>query len=73
MLGKCLWKMHNLELAELGDPRNVDISDITEAFVQAIETIPSKRDTRQDPVLEPHYKLVSTVHKLVRRKELTVS
>ncbi|KAI9724346.1 MAG: hypothetical protein M1812_000414 [Candelaria pacifica] len=71
MLGKCVWKMHKFEIKELGDRSHVDAHEVIDAFVQALETIPSKRDSRQDPVLEPHYKLVSIVHKLVRRKELT--
>jgi len=35
------------------------------AFVNAIKTVPKPRDSRQEPILEPHYKLVSIVHKLV--------
>ncbi|KAI9704252.1 MAG: Histone transcription regulator 3 [Candelina mexicana] len=71
MLGKCLWKMHNHERTTTEMQSNVAIHEVIDAFVQAIENIPSKRDSRQDPVLEPHYKLVSTVHKLVHSKELT--
>ena len=65
MLGKCLWKLY-------GSPRvsDVDPGEPLDAFIRAIECAPEKRDSRhpdRDPILEPHYKLVSVVHKLVHR------
>ena len=53
----------------------VDHNQVIETLVQAIESIPEKRDNRhsdKDPVLEPHYKLVSVIHKLVRSGKLMV-
>ncbi|KAH8591579.1 hypothetical protein B0O99DRAFT_744278 [Bisporella sp. PMI_857] len=74
MLGKSLWKMFTKrfdewELAEqYKNPsmyRKPTVQAILNAFVEAIKTVPKPRDGRQEPILEPHYKLVSTVHKLV--------
>ena len=69
MLGKCLWKIHG--------PRNstapgvpVGLQEALEAFTMAIQCVPEKKDSRhpdRDPILEPHYKLVSVVHKLVQK------
>jgi hypothetical protein len=70
MLGKCLWKMHTAS-DEISSQMNKPTSqDVIEAFTRAIEVLPRK-DGRKEPVLEPHYKLVSIVHKLVQRKELS--
>lgn len=41
------------------------VTQILHAFVKAIKTAPKPKDSRQEPILEPHYKLVSIVHKLV--------
>jgi len=40
------------------------MDSVLEAFVNAIKTVTKPRDSRQE-ILEPHYKLVSIVHKLV--------
>ena len=73
MLGKCLWKIYGIS-------RNAEsftsYSAMLDAFTSAIECVPSKRDSRhpdRDPILEPHYKLVSIVHKLVQRRRITPS
>jgi hypothetical protein len=39
---------------------------VINSFSRAVETLPN-RDSRKDPILEPHYKLVSIVHKLVSK------
>ncbi|KAH0562228.1 hypothetical protein GP486_003076 [Trichoglossum hirsutum] len=67
MLGKCLGKMYNT-------PGQVDVTvqEVIDCYVRAVETVPERRD-RQDPIFEPHYKLVSVVHKLVQRKSLEPS
>jgi hypothetical protein len=41
------------------------VKSILKAFLRAIEICPKPRDGRQEPILEPHYKLVSVVHKAV--------
>jgi hypothetical protein len=53
--------------------KNVRVDEVVTTFVKAIENLPSCRDSRQDPTLEPHYKLVSIVHKLVYQGVTTVS
>ena len=63
MRGKCLSKLRWMT----GD--SADDLEIIAAFTKAIECVPEKRDSRhpeKDPILEPHYKLVSTIHKLVK-------
>lgn len=51
----------------------IEVDDILESLDSAIEYLPKKKDNRFDPILEPHLKLVSIVHKLVRRGDLDVS
>ncbi|KAF2723138.1 hypothetical protein K431DRAFT_265218 [Polychaeton citri CBS 116435] len=73
-LGKCLWKMFNCEKLEHHDSRP-DRTQILECFVKAIELAPGKkehRDSRREPPLEPHYKLVSIVYKMVRTGGLSL-
>ncbi|GAB7363133.1 hypothetical protein MBLNU230_g3422t1 [Neophaeotheca triangularis] len=72
LLGKCLWKMHDAPDAVRMPDRNAPPTpqEVIACFVKAIELLPDKRDTRdtkREPVLEPHYKLVSIVHKMVTR------
>lgn len=74
MTGKCLWKQYT---ASNGD---VDISvqdhrpsmaSVINAFVNAIQYAPkTTSSSRSEPILEPHYKLVSIVHKLVLRGDM---
>ncbi|KAE9968819.1 hypothetical protein BLS_005651 [Venturia inaequalis] len=70
MLGKCLWKMFTAspEVRGRGDPPQQD--ELIKAFTRAIETLPNRRDSRKEPILEPHYKLVIIVHKMVMRQDL---
>lgn len=75
MLGKCLWKMHNCSDEIRGRARRVTHTGVLHAFTRSIELLPERRDNRhpeKDPTLEPHYKLVSVVHKLVQSKKLQV-
>ena len=56
--------------------QTVDYREVLDAFGKAIECVPERRDSRhpdKDPILEPHYKLVSIVHKLVQRRLIVVS
>lgn len=68
MLGKCQWKMFSRARNET-DPRVVaerpQMQTVLNCFLDAIKTVPKPKDNRQDPILEPHYKLVAIVHKLV--------
>ena len=74
MLGKCLWKMHAASdrIRRHDQPPSAD--KVLEAFIRTIELLPDKKDSREkrEPVLEPHYKLVSIVHKLVGGGELSL-
>ena len=66
MLGKCLWKMYRHQDNTTEHGGLVKIEHVLEAFVRSIETLPERRSDRQDPILEPHYKLVSAVHKSIQ-------
>lgn len=75
MLGKVLWKMHNYGETVLGNAKRIGYQVVINAFVRAIESCPDKRDSRhpdKDPILEPHYKLVSVVHKLRLSRRISV-
>lgn len=75
MLGKCLWKMHNCSEEVRGRARKISHVEALDAFTRAIELLPQRRDSRHPEkqlTLEPHYKLVSVVHKLVQSRRLRV-
>ncbi|KAL8668831.1 MAG: hypothetical protein Q9168_006553 [Polycauliona sp. 1 TL-2023] len=68
MLGKCLWKMYRFAATEPSGNHVTEFEPALAAFKTAIETLPDRRDNKhsgKEPVLEPHYKLASVVHKLV--------
>ena len=76
MLGKCLWKMYDCDDNIRGNAGRISYQSPIDSFRRAIETLPERRDSRhpeKDPTLEPHYKLVSIVHKLVQTRRLEVS
>lgn len=59
--------MHNYGNSGLGNDNPIGYQLVIDSFVRAINSCPDKRDSRhpdKDPVLEPHYKLVSVTHKL---------
>lgn len=68
MLGKCLWKMFRFADDDF-DPRarasKPTIDAVLKEFLRAIETCPKPRDGRQEPIIEPNYKLISIVYKAV--------
>jgi hypothetical protein len=77
MLSKCLWKMHQ-KPTEVLEPKDRKTLPTVKALVETLEKtielvslLPKPRHG-QDPNLEPHYKIVSILHKLVTRKSLTV-
>ncbi|KIW08073.1 uncharacterized protein PV09_01011 [Verruconis gallopava] len=74
MLGKCLWKMYTYELPEgsSDDKHRPSKQEVIDCFVNAVNKLP-KRDSRKEPILEPHYKLVAIIHKLVKRGDLNIS
>jgi hypothetical protein len=75
MIGKCLWKMFQY-IGDEWDPNRREIrppvQSIIDAFAKAIRTAPKQKDSRQEPILEPHYKMVSIVHKLVMHGHLEI-
>ena len=74
-LGKVLWKMHSCSDETLNGTVRISYQKVINALVHAIEAVPDKRDNKQsekDPTLEPHYKLLTVVHKLVQRQTVSV-
>lgn len=72
MLSKCLWKMYSCDDSVRGHSKRVPLDDVLDSLLDAIDTLPQRKDSRSEPIFEPHYKLVSIVHKLVHRDILTV-
>lgn len=76
MLAKCLWKMYRFHADEVRRaalegrmPQTkgpTSWEEIIKAAVNAIDTVPEKKERGKEPILEPHYKLVSITHKLYR-------
>lgn len=56
-----------------GNNKSVEVDSILDSIVDAIDAVPDKRDSRSEPILEPHFKLASIIHKLVSRGTLKVS
>ncbi|KAJ0114614.1 hypothetical protein J7T55_004858 [Diaporthe amygdali] len=76
MLSKCLWKMHQkpVDTLELKDRKTLPtVKRLVEALEKTIEVVSLLPKPRhgQDPILEPHYKIVSILYKLVTLKSLT--
>lgn len=76
MLGKCYWKMHCCSENVVSGHDRIEFQFVLDAFKTALEALPERRDSKhpeKDPTLEPHYKLVSVVHKLVLSRRLQVN
>ncbi|RYP58175.1 hypothetical protein DL769_009065 [Monosporascus sp. CRB-8-3] len=75
MLAKCLWKMYQEPYTTLDHrdrqtrPTIQDVISILEKSVKVVSALPKPRHG-QEPILEPHYKIVSVIHKLVMRGDL---
>ncbi len=75
MLAKCVWKMYQkpYTILDHGDrqtrPTLKDVIAVLEKSVKVVAALPKPRHG-QDPILEPHYKIVSIVYKLVSRGDL---
>lgn len=72
MLSKCLWKMFSCDDSVRGPFKQLDLDTLLDSLLDAIDALPQRRDSRSEPIFEPHYKLVTVVHKLVRRGALEV-
>ncbi|PYI21222.1 transcriptional corepressor of histone genes [Aspergillus violaceofuscus CBS 115571] len=70
MLSKCLWKMFSCDESVRGPFKQLDLDTLLDSLLDAIDALPRRRDSRSEPIFEPHYKLVTVVHKLVRRGAL---
>ena len=67
--------MHNCGDEVRGPAKRIGYQPAIDAFIRAVEACPERRDSRhpdKEPILEPHYKLLSVVHKLVRLKRVSV-
>lgn len=67
--------MHNCSDELRGKALRVSYEDALNAFKRAIELLPERRDSKhpgKDPTLEPHYKLISVIHKLVQSRQIQV-
>nr|POE78619.1 histone transcription regulator 3 like [Quercus suber] len=75
LLGKCLWKMHSASDQVRAHDAMPSAEAVLECFIQAIDLIPDKKDSRErrEPVLEPHYKLASIVHKMVTKGTISMA
>ncbi|KAL2132903.1 hypothetical protein VTI74DRAFT_3181 [Chaetomium olivicolor] len=75
MVAKCLWKMYQKPVEELDEknrrhrPTVQNVLDALEKTVEVVSSLPKPRHGTE-PILEPHYKIVSVVHKLVKRGDL---
>ncbi|QQK41148.1 Tetratricopeptide-like helical [Penicillium digitatum] len=70
-LGKCLWKMFTSDDSLRTTSKKVEVQEVMNAVLDAIAALPQRRDSRSDPIFEPHFKLFSFVHKLVLRGDMT--
>ncbi|KAL3482341.1 hypothetical protein BJX99DRAFT_216854 [Aspergillus californicus] len=71
MLSKCLWKMFSCDESVRGSAKRVSLDGVLDSLLDTIDALPQRRDSRSDPIFEPHYKLISIVNKLVKREVLT--
>ncbi|KAI1179377.1 hypothetical protein F4777DRAFT_473932 [Nemania sp. FL0916] len=75
MYAKCIWKMYRKPMESLDDhdrsnqPSVQMVVKALEHSVEVVSALPKPRHG-QDPILEPHYKIVSVIHKLVMLEDL---
>ena len=72
--GKVLWKMHSCSDEVLNGRKRLQYQPVIDTFVRAIKCVPDKKDSRHPDkpmILEPHYKLLSVVHKMVLERVMT--
>lgn len=77
MLAKCYWKMYQTSKEQLDktDQRTpITTEKLLKTLKMSIEVATSARKSRNsDPILEPHYKIVSVLHKLVARGDVSAA
>ncbi|KAJ1334238.1 calcineurin-binding protein cabin-1 [Microdochium nivale] len=75
MLAKCIWKMFQKSYITLDHqdrqsrPTVAEVIRALEESVEVVNALPKPRHG-QDPILEPHYKIVAVIYKLVKRGDL---
>ena len=62
--------MHDCDGQVRGNGMSIGHKEVLNAFKRAVETAPERRD--KEPILEPHYKLLSILHKLVQKNRIEV-
>ncbi|KAF7562650.1 hypothetical protein G7046_g1482 [Stylonectria norvegica] len=69
MLSKCYWKMYQTpaEVLDSKDQRSrITIETVLKSLRKAVDVANNARKSRSsDPILEPHYRIASILHKLV--------
>ncbi|KAH7310552.1 hypothetical protein B0I35DRAFT_514612 [Stachybotrys elegans] len=74
MLAKCFWKMHRTPIEKLDkkDARSrVSAETVLDMLKEAVSVAYNARKSRNsEPILEPHYKIVSVLHKMVMAGDL---
>ncbi|KAB5571927.1 hypothetical protein GE09DRAFT_1097514 [Coniochaeta sp. 2T2.1] len=73
MYAKCLWKMYQKPqdaLDEKDRHRQPTLKAVLAALERSVQVVTAQQKPRQEPILEPHYKILSVIHKLVMRKDL---
>lgn len=64
--------MFSADDATRGGAKQISLDDMLDSLLDAIDALPQKKDSRAEPIFEPHFKLVSIVYKLVHKGILTV-
>lgn len=65
--------MFNCDDSKRTTSKRIEVQDVVDALLDAIAALPQRKDSRSDPIFEPHFKLLSVVHKLVVSGKMTVS
>ena len=74
MLAKCYWKMYTLKEDEMDEADKKSRPSVTMLIDILKKTVDvawnARKSRRSEPILEPHYKIVSVLHKLVKRGDI---
>ncbi|KAK5996739.1 Histone transcription regulator 3-like protein [Cladobotryum mycophilum] len=74
MLAKCYWKMYQTPVGQLDETdakSRVNVKTILDTLQKSIKVAHIARKSRHsDPILEPHYKIITILHKLVTRGDM---
>lgn len=64
--------MYNADDSMRTTSKRVEMQDVLGALHDAIASLPQRKDSRSDPIFEPHFKVLSVVHKLVQKGDMSV-